>query len=81
MHQETIESKVPETARRAPILAHRVEATWRRRAATSMSAGLPSGKVPTTLVRRRISRISRSNGRGSKRYLQMDRLAEVVDIA
>ena len=35
-------------------------APWRRQAQTSMRAGLPSGKVPTTRVLRRISRLSRS---------------------
>ena len=42
------------------LLAHWVPATWRRRAQTSIRAELPSGKVPTTLVRLRISRFRRS---------------------
>lgn len=37
-----------------------VPATWRSRAQTSIKAELPSGKQPTTLVLRRISRFSRS---------------------
>ena len=36
------------------LLPHWVPATWRRQ------AELPSGKVPTTLVRLRISRLRRS---------------------
>jgi hypothetical protein len=43
------------------LVPHRGAATYRRRAATSISADLPSGKAPTTRVRR-ISRISRSSG-------------------
>lgn len=39
---------------------HSLSATYFRRAVASMSALLPSGKVPTTRVRRRISRFSRS---------------------
>ena len=39
---------------------HWVPATWRSRAQTSIRAELPSGNVPTTRVRRRISRFSRS---------------------
>ena len=42
------------------LLPHWVPATWRRRAQTSIRAELPSGKVPTTRVLRRISRFSRS---------------------
>ena len=42
------------------LLPHWVPATWRRRAQTSIRAELPSGKVPTTLVRLRISRFRRS---------------------
>ena len=42
------------------LLPHWVPATWRSRAQTSMRAELPSGKLPTTRVRRRISRFSRS---------------------
>ena len=42
------------------LLPHWVPATWRSRAQTSMRAELPSGKLPTTRVRRRISRLSRS---------------------
>ena len=43
------------------LLPHWVPATWRSRAQTSMRAELPSGKLPTTRVRRRISRFSRLN--------------------
>ena len=39
---------------------HWVPATWRSRAQASIRAELPSGNVPTTRVRRRISRFSRS---------------------
>ena len=42
------------------LLPHCVPATWRSRAQTSMRAELPSGKQPTTRVRRRISLFSRS---------------------
>ena len=42
------------------LLPHWVPAPWCRRAQISMRAELPSGKVPTTRVRRRISRLSRS---------------------
>ena len=42
------------------LLPHWVPATWRSLAQTSIRAELPSGKVPTTRVRRRISRFSRS---------------------
>ena len=42
------------------LLPHWVLATWRSRAQTSIKAELPSGKQPTTLVLRRISRFSRS---------------------
>ena len=35
------------------LLPHWVPATWRSRAQTSMRAELPSGKLPTTRVRRR----------------------------
>lgn len=42
------------------LLHWRNPATWRSRAQTSMRAELPSGKQPTTLVRRRISRLRRS---------------------
>ena len=42
------------------LLPHWVPATWRSRAQTSIRAELPSGKLPTTRVRRRISRLSRS---------------------
>ena len=42
------------------LLPHWVPATWRSRAQTSMRAELPSGKLPTTRVRRRISRFSLS---------------------
>ena len=41
---------------------HRVPEIWRKRAATSISADSPSGKLPTTLVRRRISFMIRSSG-------------------
>ena len=41
------------------LLLHCVPATWRRRAQTSIRAELPSGKLPTSRVRRRISRFSR----------------------
>lgn len=34
---------------------HLVPATWRNRAATSISALCPSGKAPTTRVRRRVT--------------------------
>ena len=37
-------------------------AMYRRRAATSIRAACPSGKLPTTRVRRRISRFRRSSG-------------------
>ena len=37
-----------------------VPATWRSLAQTSIKAEFPSGNVPTTRVRRRISRFSRS---------------------
>ena len=36
------------------LLPHWVPATWRSRAQTSMRAELPSGKLPTTRVRRRM---------------------------
>ena len=42
------------------LFPHWVPATWRRRAQTSIRAELPSGKVPTTRVRLRISRLRRS---------------------
>ena len=42
------------------LFPHWVPATCRSRAQTSMRAELPSGKLPTTRVRRRISRFSRS---------------------
>ena len=42
------------------LLPHWVPATWRSRAQTSMRAELPSGKIPTTRVLRRISRFSLS---------------------
>ena len=42
------------------LLPHWVPATWRSRAQTSMRAELPSGKLPTTRVWRRISRLSLS---------------------
>ena len=42
------------------LLPHWVPATWRSRAQTSIRAELPSGNAPTTRVRRRISRFSRS---------------------
>ena len=42
------------------LLPHWVPATWRSRAQTSIRAELPSGKLPTTRVRRRISRFSLS---------------------
>ena len=42
------------------LLPHWVPATWRRRAQMSIRAELPSGKVPITLVRLRISRLRRS---------------------
>jgi hypothetical protein len=41
-----------------------------RRAATSISAGWPSGNAPTTRVRRRISRISPSSGLLARRQRQ-----------
>ena len=41
---------------------HWVADTCRNRAATSISAEFPSGKAPTTLVRRRASRSNRSIG-------------------
>ena len=40
------------------LLPHWVPATWRSRAQTNIRAELPSGKLPTTRVRRRISRFS-----------------------
>lgn len=43
------------------LLPHWEPATWRSRAQTSIRAELPSGKLPTTRVRRRISRFSRVN--------------------
>ena len=42
------------------LLPHWVPATWRSRAQTSINAEFPSGKAPTTLVLRRISRFIRS---------------------
>ena len=42
------------------LLPHCVPATCRSRAHTSINAEFPSGKQPTTRVRRRISRFSRS---------------------
>ncbi len=42
------------------LLPHCVPATCRSLAHTSINAELPSGKQPTTRVRRRISRLSRS---------------------
>ena len=42
------------------LFPHWVPATWRSRAQTSIRAELPSGKLPTTRVRRRISRFSLS---------------------
>ena len=42
------------------LLPHWVPATWRSLAQTSIRAEFPSGNVPTTRVRRRISRFSRS---------------------
>ena len=42
------------------LLPHWEPATWRSRAQTSIRAELPSGKLPTTRVRRRISRFSLS---------------------
>ena len=42
------------------LLPHWVPATWRSLAQTSIRAELPSGKLPTTRVRRRISRFSLS---------------------
>lgn len=42
------------------LFPHCVPATCRSRAQTSIKAEFPSGKHPTTLVRRRISRFSRS---------------------
>ena len=42
------------------LLPHWVPATWCRRAQTSIRTELPSGKVPTTRVRLRISRLRRS---------------------
>ena len=44
--------------RRVP---QRLPETYRRRAAASISAERPSGKAPTTRVRRQISRMIRSN--------------------
>ena len=43
-------------------VAHRVPAMQRRRAATKCRQDFPSGNAPTTRVRLRISRISRSSG-------------------
>ena len=42
------------------VQPHWVPATWRSLAQTSIRAEFPSGNVPTTRVRRRISRFSRS---------------------
>lgn len=42
------------------LLPQCVPATWRNLAQTNISAEFPSGKQPTTLVRRRISRFNRS---------------------
>ena len=41
-------------------MLHSFAVTYLMRAQTSMSALFPSGKLPTTRVRRRISRLSRS---------------------
>ena len=49
---------------------HPVAATCLSLAAASMRALLPSGNAPTTLVRRRISRISRSRGLLVRRHRQ-----------
>ena len=43
------------------LLPYWVSATWRSRAQTSMRADLPSGKLPTTRVRRQISRFQPLN--------------------
>ena len=51
-------NQCPFTAKYVPVLERM--ATWRSLAQTSIRAELPSGKVPTTRVRRRISRLSRS---------------------
>ena len=45
------------------LLPHWAPATWRSRAHAGMRAELPSGKAPTTRVRRQISRLSRSTTR------------------
>jgi len=45
--------------RRVP---HFVLATWRKRAAASINADLPSGNAPTARVLRRTSRSNRSKG-------------------
>ena len=42
------------------LLPYWVPTTWRKRAQTRMGAEFPSGKQPTTLVRRLISRLCRS---------------------
>src|ERR1019366_4540731 len=60
---------------RIRLVPHLVAATCRSRAATNMRADWPSGKAPTTLVRRRISRISRSNGL----LVLKPRIADVVE--
>jgi hypothetical protein len=41
------------------LVPHALLATWRSLAQTNIRAELPSGNVPTTRVRRRISRFSR----------------------
>jgi hypothetical protein len=44
------------------LVDQRVPAMWRSLAAAKLMAELPSGKAPTTRVRRRISRMMRSSG-------------------
>ena len=47
---------------RQRLVDQRVPAMCRNLAAARLSAELPSGKAPTTRVRRRISRMMRSSG-------------------
>src|SRR5215831_6055970 len=44
------------------LVDQRVLAMWRNLAAARLMAALPSGKAPTTRVRRRISCMTRSSG-------------------
>ena len=44
------------------LVDHSLPAMWRSRAAARFKADCPSGKAPTTRVRRRISRRMRSSG-------------------